>query len=75
MSRGAALSGATELVADLRRVFATGRTRALEWRLEQLRGIERFVEEREAEIAAALSDDLGRSPAEASWRPEGEGWE
>jgi aldehyde dehydrogenase (NAD+) len=53
------------VLADLRRVFATGRTRALEWRLEQLRGIERFVEEREAEIAAALADDLGRSPAEA----------
>jgi aldehyde dehydrogenase (NAD+) len=53
------------VLADLRRVFATGRTRALEWRLEQLRGIERLVEEREAEIAAALADDLGRSPAEA----------
>jgi aldehyde dehydrogenase (NAD+) len=53
------------VLADLRRVFATGRTRALEWRLEQLRGIERFAEDREAEIAAALADDLGRSPAEA----------
>jgi aldehyde dehydrogenase (NAD+) len=53
------------VLADLRRVFATGRTRALEWRLEQLRGIERFVDEREPEIAAALAEDLGRSPAEA----------
>jgi aldehyde dehydrogenase (NAD+) len=53
------------VLADLRRVFATGRTRALDWRLEQLRGIERFVEEREADIAAALAEDLGRSAAEA----------
>jgi aldehyde dehydrogenase (NAD+) len=58
-------TGSAGVLADLRRVFATGRTRTLEWRLEQLRGIERFVEDREAEIAAALADDLGRSPAEA----------
>ncbi|WP_370484765.1 aldehyde dehydrogenase family protein [Mycobacterium sp. pUA109] len=49
----------------MRRVFATGRTRPLDWRLTQLRGIERFVDEREPEIAAALAEDLGRSPAEA----------
>jgi aldehyde dehydrogenase (NAD+) len=33
--------------------------------LQQLRGIERFVDEREPEIAAALAEDLGRSAAEA----------
>ena len=44
---------------------AAGRTRVLEWRLEQLRAIERFLDEREPEIAAALAEDLGRSPAEA----------
>ncbi|WP_084027997.1 aldehyde dehydrogenase family protein [Mycobacterium avium] len=53
------------VLADLRRVFNTGRTRPLEWRLAQLRGIERLVEERESEIAAALAKDLGRSAAEA----------
>ncbi|BBY25768.1 aldehyde dehydrogenase family protein [Mycobacterium stomatepiae] len=53
------------VLADLRRVFGTGRTRSVEWRLEQLRGIERFVAEREPDIAAALADDLGRSPTEA----------
>ncbi|OHV06882.1 aldehyde dehydrogenase family protein [Mycobacterium talmoniae] len=53
------------VLAELRRVFATGRTRPLDWRLTQLRGIERFVDEREPEIAAALAEDLGRSPAEA----------
>jgi aldehyde dehydrogenase (NAD+) len=58
-------TGSANVLADLRQVFATGCTRTLEWRLEQLRGIERFVKEREAEIAAALAEDLGRSPVEA----------
>jgi aldehyde dehydrogenase (NAD+) len=53
------------LLGDLRQVFATGRTRSLQWRLDQLRGIERLLEERESEIAAALADDLGRSAVEA----------
>src|SRR5436309_1725419 len=54
------------LLADMRRVFATGRTRSLRWRLDQLRGIERLVSERESEIAAALAADLGR-PAVEAW--------
>jgi aldehyde dehydrogenase (NAD+) len=64
-----ARSDSGHVLADLRRVFATGRTRSLEWRLAQLRGIERLVEERESEIAAALADDLGR-PAFESWLGE-----
>jgi aldehyde dehydrogenase (NAD+) len=39
-----------ELGSDLRRVFNTGRTRELSWRLDQLRGIERLCDEREPEI-------------------------
>jgi aldehyde dehydrogenase (NAD+) len=58
-------AGSAGVLADLRKVFASGRTRPVEWRLEQLRGIERFVAEREADIAAALAEDLGRSPTEA----------
>lgn len=58
-------AGSAGMLADLRRVFASGRTRSLDWRLEQLRGIERLVEEREADIASALADDLGRSAVEA----------
>jgi len=58
-------AGSASVLADLRQVFASGRTRALEWRLEQLRGIQRFVDERETEIAAALAEDLGRTPVEA----------
>jgi aldehyde dehydrogenase (NAD+) len=46
-------------------VFASGRTQPVLWRLDQLRGIERLVGERESDIAMALADDLGRSAAEA----------
>jgi aldehyde dehydrogenase (NAD+) len=58
-------SDSGRLLADVRRMFATGRTRALQWRLDQLRGIERLVGERESEIATALAQDLGRSAVEA----------
>lgn len=58
-------SDGDRVLADLRQVFATGRTRALQWRLDQLRGVERLLEERESEIAAALAEDLGRSAVEA----------
>jgi aldehyde dehydrogenase (NAD+) len=54
-----------QVLADLRRVFRTGRTRPVQWRLDQLRGIERLVDECESEIAAALAEDLGRSAVEA----------
>jgi aldehyde dehydrogenase (NAD+) len=53
------------LMADLRQVHRTGRTRSLEWRTRQLEGIERLLAEREEEIAAALAADLGRPAAEA----------
>ncbi|MFD4469368.1 aldehyde dehydrogenase family protein [Rhodococcus sp. NPDC058505] len=54
-----------EVVGGLRATFASGRTRPAEWRMAQLRGIERFVVEREDEIADALAADLGRSAFEA----------
>jgi aldehyde dehydrogenase (NAD+) len=53
------------VVAELRQLFAAGLTRPLQWRLDQLHGIERLVTDRESEIAAALAADLGRSAAEA----------
>jgi aldehyde dehydrogenase (NAD+) len=56
---------AAALLSDVRRVFDSGRTRELSWRLDQLRGIERLCDEREAEITAALAQDLGRSPLDA----------
>jgi aldehyde dehydrogenase (NAD+) len=57
---------ATEIVAELRTTFATGRTKPLGWRLRQLEGIARLVTERESDIAAALASDLGRN-AHDSW--------
>jgi aldehyde dehydrogenase (NAD+) len=53
-------------LSDVRRVFATGRTRDVQWRLAQLEAIERLCDERETEIAAALHADLGR-PAVEAW--------
>ena len=53
-------------LSSLRKVFATGRTRGLQWRLAQLEAIERLCDEREADIAAALHADLGR-PAVEAW--------
>jgi aldehyde dehydrogenase (NAD+) len=58
-------SDSGRLLADLRKVFGSGRTRPSQWRLDQLAGIERLVDERESEIAAALAADLGRSAVEA----------
>lgn len=52
-----------DLMATLRAVHATGRTRDLEWRVRQLEGIERLVVERESEIAEAVAADLGRDAA------------
>jgi aldehyde dehydrogenase (NAD+) len=50
----------------MRVTFATGRTKPLEWRLRQLRGLSRLLTEREPDIAAALASDLGRN-AHDSW--------
>jgi aldehyde dehydrogenase (NAD+) len=55
-----------DLVARLRQTFATGRTKPIAWRLEQLQAIERMLAECEAEFAAALATDLGR-PAFDAW--------
>jgi aldehyde dehydrogenase (NAD+) len=53
------------VVARVRRTFATGRTRDIEWRRQQLRALERLVTENEGAIADALAQDLGRKPFEA----------
>ena len=48
-----------------RRTFASGRTKPIEWRLQQLKGILALLDEREGEIADALASDLGRSAHDA----------
>ena len=54
-----------DVVGSLRGVFASGRTKPLEWRLSQLEGISRLLDREEAAIAKALAADLGRSAHEA----------
>lgn len=55
---------ASNAVSAARRGFESGRTRPLEWRLEQLEQLQRFLREEETAIYAALKSDLGRSDAE-----------
>ena len=57
--------GSAGVLARVLSVFDTGRTRPPAWREQQLRAIERMCEERDAEICAALTADLGRAPFEA----------
>ena len=52
-------------VRRLRDTFKTGRTRSIEWRKQQLLALEKMMVENEAAAAAALEEDLGRSPFEA----------
>jgi aldehyde dehydrogenase (NAD+) len=52
-------------VRRLRETFASGRTRSIDWRKQQLSALEQMMTENETAIAAALEQDLGRSPFEA----------
>lgn len=52
-------------VRRLRETFASGRTRSLGWRKQQLLALEKMMVENETAIAAALEQDLGRKPFEA----------
>ncbi|CAL9058258.1 aldehyde dehydrogenase family 3 member H1-like isoform X1 [Musa acuminata AAA Group] len=58
-------AGAAEVVAELRESFESGRTRSFEWRVAQLKGIARLIVEKEAEITAALDDDLAKPQIES----------
>jgi aldehyde dehydrogenase (NAD+) len=53
------------IVGGLRETFRTGRTRGVEWRKQQLQALEKMMVENEEAIAAALAEDLDRSPFEA----------
>ncbi|MFE3939918.1 aldehyde dehydrogenase family protein, partial [Streptomyces goshikiensis] len=54
-----------DVVARLRATFATGRTKPLAWRREQLEALRRLLTERGDERAAALHADLGKGAKEA----------
>ncbi|HEY2504162.1 MAG TPA: aldehyde dehydrogenase family protein [Mycobacterium sp.] len=53
------------IVDRLRKTFATGRTRDIEWRKRQLLQLQKLMEENEAAINTALAEDLDRKPVEA----------
>ena len=52
-------------VRRLRETFASGRTRSVEWRKQQLQALESMMVDNEGAIMEALEKDLGRSPFEA----------
>ncbi|KNA24502.1 hypothetical protein SOVF_014990 [Spinacia oleracea] len=56
---------AAAMVAELRRNFASGKTRSYEWRVTQLKKIVKMVEERESEIVDALRSDLNKPAFES----------
>jgi aldehyde dehydrogenase (NAD+) len=62
---GAAPVDIAATVARLRQTFATGRTRDIEWRKQQLLQLAKLMEENEDAIAKALAEDLDRNAAEA----------
>jgi len=56
----------TPLLDELRATFGAGTTKPLGWRVEQLHGLLRLLDEGETELLAALAADLGK--------PRVEGW-
>jgi aldehyde dehydrogenase (NAD+) len=69
--KDAAKSGAPQstdiaaTVARLRQTFASGRTRSIDWRKQQLLALQALMEENEDAIDKALAEDLDRNKAEA----------
>uniref|UniRef100_A0A2P2LRF5 Aldehyde dehydrogenase family 3 member I1ic n=1 Tax=Rhizophora mucronata TaxID=61149 RepID=A0A2P2LRF5_RHIMU len=53
------------LVTELRQQFNSGKTKSYEWRVSQLKGIVKMVEDKEKEIAEALHMDLDKPELEA----------
>ena len=62
---GHSVSDIPTIVRRLRQTFATGRTRSIEWRKEQLRALERLISENEAAIAKPPTVDFA-NPAPAT---------
>ncbi|KAL6658488.1 hypothetical protein ACP70R_004074 [Stipagrostis hirtigluma subsp. patula] len=56
---------AEEVARELRASFKAGRTRPAEWRAAQLRALVRMIEEKEADISAALHADLAKPTMES----------
>ncbi|KAF1875860.1 hypothetical protein Lal_00006491 [Lupinus albus] len=56
---------ASLLVKELRKSFDLGRTKSYEWRVSQLEGIAKMLEEKEKEIVEALYKDLSKPALES----------
>ncbi len=56
---------AAQAYGTVRSAFSSGRTRPAQWRVTQLRGIERLVTEKEPELLDAMAEDFGKPRAEA----------
>ncbi|MFQ3248759.1 MAG: aldehyde dehydrogenase (NAD+) [Glaciecola sp.] len=57
------------IIDELKRTFATGRTKSYQWRVEQLTALNQLITENSKDIIAALHSDLGKSDTEA-WLTE-----
>src|SRR5580765_3390252 len=57
-------AAAPAVVARLRATFASGRTRPVEYRKQQLRALDRLLVDRESDFLTALADDLGKPAVE-----------
>ncbi|XP_051959592.1 aldehyde dehydrogenase family 3 member A2b [Xyrauchen texanus] len=55
------MSREQKAVERARKAFHTGRTKSLEYRVTQLKNLQRFVKERQKEIAEGLKKDLSKS--------------
>ncbi|XP_070839906.1 aldehyde dehydrogenase family 3 member A2b [Chaetodon trifascialis] len=55
------MSREEQAVARARKAFETGRSKSLDYRILQLRNIQRFITERQKEISDAMRKDLHRS--------------
>ena len=58
-------SAIKETLSDQRQYFATGATKNLDFRIEQLKKLKAAIKEREPEIIQALNQDLGKPELEA----------
>lgn len=60
-------NGVEQMMQELRHVFASGKTRDIQWRIDQLNGIIRLVDERSAEFVEAMAKDIRKPAPEAMW--------
>ncbi|PSN20312.1 aldehyde dehydrogenase family protein [filamentous cyanobacterium CCP5] len=65
MSTATSTARSSDILRSQRAYFATGATRPLEFRLEQLKKLKQAIQDHETDIVQAARDDLGRPEFEA----------